>query len=293
MPSHLVRVKSKLYVRSRRSIMHALDGEYASRSRGRGFDFEDLREYQPGDDVRDIDWKATARRGEPLVRRHLVTRQRSLVAIVDTAATMNASTPAREDKGDLAVLAVGVLGFLALQHGDRVGLVRGDASGVVTARPREGERHLEQLLGATRTAIDASRAAPDLAAVIDHARPRLSRDSIVVVVTDDVAVDERLEQAVRRLAAAHDTLWVAVADANPARELASGAVVDAGGGWRVPGYLSRSARIAREHDALTARLRQGLADVLDDARVSRCRLESSDGAVRELLTMLQRRPYAH
>ncbi|GIG19886.1 hypothetical protein Cch01nite_06100 [Cellulomonas chitinilytica] len=293
MPAHLVRVKSKLYVRSRRRIVHALDGEYASRSRGRGFDFEDLRDYQPGDDVRDIDWKATARRGEPLVRRHLVTRQRSLVALVDTASTMNARTPAHEDKGDLAVLAVGVLGYLALKHGDRVGLVRGDAGGVVAARPREGERHLEQLLGATRTAIDTSRSAPDLAGVIEHARRRLTRDAIVVVVTDDVEMDERLEQSVRRLAAAHDTLWVAVADANPARELARGEVADARGGWRVPRYLSRSRRIADEHDELTTRLRESLADVLDDAHVSRCRVESSDTAVRELLTMLRRRPYAH
>ena len=68
----------------RRRLVRAVDGEYASRARGRGFDFDDLRDYHPGDSIRDIDWKATARRGEPLVRRYLTTRQRSLVAIVDT-----------------------------------------------------------------------------------------------------------------------------------------------------------------------------------------------------------------
>ncbi|WP_066581813.1 DUF58 domain-containing protein [Cellulomonas timonensis] len=292
MASHLVRVKSKLFVRSRRRIVHAVDGEYASRTRGRGFEFEDLREYQPGDNVRDIDWKATARKGDPLVRRYLTTLQRNVVILADTGTTMNAVTPAGENKADLAVLAAGMIGFLALRHGDRVGLVHGDRAGFHARPAREGERKLDALLTEAHDAMMSATAGPDLAGLVEHALPRMRRDAIVLVVTDDVEMDDRLEVAVRRLARANDTLWVGIADANPARVLAQQAVVDAAGRWRVPGHLERVRRLADEHDEHAAALRVRLADVLDDAHVSRCHVESESTVLRELLTMLQRRPYA-
>lgn len=306
MPSHLVKVKSKLFIRSRRRIVRAIDGEYTSRARGRGFDFDDLRDYLPGDPVRDIDWKATARRGEPLVRRHLTTLQRSLIVIADTSATMNAVTPAAEPKAELAVHAAGILGYLAQRHGDRVGLVHGDAGGAHFRPAREGERHLDRLLGVVYDAIGSATAPADLAGLIEHALPRLRRDAIAIVVTDDADVDERLETAIRRLARAHDTLWVGIADANPAEVMATGAVADAVGRWGVPAYLARTAspragaratarrpsRLAAEYAAHAAQLQGRLTDLLDDAHVSRCRIESDDDALRELLTMLRRRPYA-
>lgn len=292
MASHLVRVKSKLFVRSRRRMARAIDGEYASRARGRGFDFDDLRDYLPGDPIRDIDWKATARRGDPFVRRHLTTVQRSLFVIADTGTTMNALTPSSESKADLAVLAAGILGYLGLRHGDRVGLVHGDAAGAHLRPAREGERHLDALLDTAFTAIGSATAGPDVAGLVEYALPRLRRDAIAVIVTDDVEVDDRLAAAVRRLSRAHDTLWVGIADANPARLMAAEPVADALGRWLIPAYLARLGRIAAEYDAHCADIRRRLTDVLDDAHVSRCRIESDAEALRELLTMLRRRPYA-
>lgn len=291
MPSHLVRVKSRLFVRSRRRVLHAADGEYASRSRGRGIDLDDLRDYQPGDDVRDIDWKATARRAEPLVRRYHPTRQRSVVVLADTGSSMAAVTPALEVKADLAVHAAGVLGYLAVRHGDRVGLVLGDRSGVEVVPPRDGERHLDRLLGRAHHAMTARAAGPDLLAVIDRGLDVLRKGAIAVVVTDDVALSPALEERVRRLARRHDTLWIGVADANPARVLARTGVGDAVSRRHLPGHLRRARRLAEEHDALAARLRTGLTTVLDEAGVSHCRVETQDDALRELLGMLRRRPY--
>lgn len=292
MPSHLVRVKSHLFVRSRRRVARAVDGEYASRTRGRGIDLDDLRDYQPGDSVRDIDWKATARRGEPLVRRYQSPRQRSLVVIADTGTTMQAVTPARETKADLAVLASGILGYLAVRHGDQVGLVHGDAGGAHARRLRDGERPLDAMLSTVHDAITGTAAGPDVAGLVEHALPRLRRDTIAVVVTDDLDVDDRLATAVHRLARAHDTLWVTVADANPARLLEHGPVTGTSRRGRVPAHLARTRALADEHDAHAAVLRARVVDLLDEAHVSRCRIESDAHAVREVLTMLQRRPYA-
>lgn len=290
MPSHLVRVKSRLFVRSRRRVLDALDGEYASRARGRGFDFDDLREYHPGDNVRDIDWKSTARRGEALVRRYLTTRQRTVLLVVDTAATMGALTEEGAAKADVAVHAAGVIGWLAIRHGDRVGLLHGDASAINRRPPRGGERYLDGLLGTAHDAITTAVAGPDVAHLLDEARRRLSRDTIVVVVTDDVTLDDRLETAVRHLARSCDTLWVGVADANPVRVLLAGPVADATHRRRLPRHLGRHT-IAAEYDAHVVRERARLTSLLDDAHVSHCRVASEDDVVTEILGMLARRPY--
>lgn len=288
--AHLVKVRSKLFIRSNRRVLQALDGEYVSRSRGRGFEFEDLREYHAGDDVRDIDWKATARREDPLVRRFLTTHQRRLVLVVDTAASMAAVTPAGESKRELAVLAAGVLGYLAVRHGDRVGLVHGDATGRTAVRARDGERRLEHLLSTVDGAVGNAVVGSDLTGLITDALRQTGRDSIVVVITDDVAVDPPLAAAVRRLGRSRDTLWVSVADANPVPLLSAGGQVgDAVGRWRIPRHLARRAGLAEAYAEHQTTLRNELDALLDEATVSRCRVEREDTVIREVLSMLRRR----
>jgi len=81
MPALLTKVKSKLYIVAHRKTWGLLDGEYTSVFRGRSLDYDDLREYVPGDEVRDIDWKATARHGSPLVKRYVADRRQKVVFV--------------------------------------------------------------------------------------------------------------------------------------------------------------------------------------------------------------------
>lgn len=119
--SLLSRVKSRLYVRARRPVAHLLEGQYASIHRGRSLDFDDLRDYQPGDEVGDIDWRASARHSAIMVRRYGAERRHRLLFAVAGGRNLGAVSAAGERKADLAVEAVGILGWLALQHGDEVG----------------------------------------------------------------------------------------------------------------------------------------------------------------------------
>ena len=125
----LQRVKSKLSIFAHRKARGMLEGEYGSVFKGRSLDFDDLRAYVPGDEVRDIDWKATARHGSPLVRRYLAVRRQTLLLVTDTGRNMAAESRDGEQKKDIAVLALGVVGYLAHRHGDDVGLVCGDSGG--------------------------------------------------------------------------------------------------------------------------------------------------------------------
>ena len=185
MPALLTPVKSKLFIVAHRRTWGLLDGEYASVFRGRSLDYDDLREYVIGDEVRDIDWKATARHGSPLVKRWIASRTQTVLFVVDTGRGMAAQTSSGEPKSAVAITLVGMLGYLALRHGDLVGLVEGDSESThgYAAQGREG--HLERLLRViqahTTLASPKSRLRDQLEFVGTHYRQRL----LLVVVADE------------------------------------------------------------------------------------------------------------
>ena len=228
MPALLTPVKSKLFIVARRRTWGLLDGEYASVFRGRSLDYDDLREYVPGDEVRDIDWKATARHGSPLVKRWVASRTQTVVFLVDTGRGMAARTTSGEAKSAVAITLVGMLGYLALRHGDLVGLVEGDETATrgYAAAGREG--NLERLLRVVqqRTTLDGgrSRLAAQLEFVASHHRQR----RLLVVVADEHDLDEYEVGLIRRLHAQHEILWVTVEDADPTAAGAGDAAVDVG-----------------------------------------------------------------
>lgn len=146
MATLLQKVKSKMFIFAHRRARGMLDGEYAAIFRGRSLDFDDLRAHVPGDEVRDIDWKASARHGSPLIKRYVAVRKQTVLLVADTGRNMAAVSRNGAYKKDIMVLAMGVIGYLALQHGDRVGLVYGDNESTAAVEPRSSEGHLESLL---------------------------------------------------------------------------------------------------------------------------------------------------
>lgn len=218
MASLLTPVKGKLFIDSTRKSTHALDGAYASLLRGHSLDFDDLRAYEYGDQIRDIDWKATARLGSPVVRRSLATRMHTVLFAVDTGLAMTALAHDEKPKKDLAILTVGVLGLLALRHGDDFCLVSGDSAGVRRREIGRSEAALEHTLRTIDHAVDAASAPSDRDALLSYIARTIARRMIVVVVTDDAPVSDETERLLRRLRVQHDVLWITLRDAEPVLE---------------------------------------------------------------------------
>jgi uncharacterized protein (DUF58 family) len=214
--SLLARVRLRLAIPARRPSHELLEGEYGSIHRGRSMDFDDLREYTVGDDVKDIDWKATARVGRTLIKRYVATRRHAVLLVVDTGRTMAARADPTLSKRDLAVLAAGVVGEIASNHGDSVGLVAGPvadtASGIAYVPPRRGDVHLERLLRTIHDGIDLDGGPSDLTALLGHVARHFRRRMIVVVIADDDDVGAAADRLLRRLAAQHEVLFVTVGD---------------------------------------------------------------------------------
>ncbi|MGN7148629.1 DUF58 domain-containing protein [Arthrobacter sp. SAFR-179] len=209
----LQRVKSKLAIFAHRKARGMLDGEYGSVFRGRSLDFDDLRAYVPGDEVRDIDWKASARHGSPLIRRYVAVRRQTVLLVTDTGRNMAAEALSGEVKKDIAVLALGVLGYLAHRHGDLVGLVCGDTAGTRSLPAKGGEAHLERLLRAVDSHTDLAAASSRIQDQLEYTARSIKGSHLLFVVADEIAADAATGQLLRRLNAQHEILWLTIRDA--------------------------------------------------------------------------------
>jgi len=302
MASLLTPVKGKLFIDSTRKSTHALDGAYASLLRGHSLDFDDLRAYEYGDQIRDIDWKATARLGSPVVRRSLATRMHTVLFAVDTGLAMTALAHDEKPKKDLAILTVGVLGLLALRHGDDFCLVSGDSAGVRRREIGRSEAALEHTLRQIDRAVDAASAPSDRDALLSYIARTIARRMIVVVVTDDAPVSDETERLLRRLRVQHDVLWITLRDAEPVLESrpspskGSGTTPqrarrDVATRWTIPEFLQGDVELAAELHAADAADIAHTEALLRRLEITHVPLAEQDEAVGALLRMLDARSH--
>ena len=285
----LLRVKSTMALVAHRRTVDLLEGGWASVHHGRSHDFDDLREYVPGDEVKDIDWKATARHGSPLVKRYVASRRQHLVLVVDTGRDMAATAASGETKKQIAITAAGALGWIATRHGDVVSLVTGDEGGT-RAHPAGGtEQHLETLLRQIdrRTTLDAPRS--DLRAVLDWVARGVRGRCLLLVVTDDVALDDDTVRLLRRLRAQHEIVWVTVGDADlMTRSGHAAEVYDVREHATLPAWLRENATLRAEFDRSVASRTHDTVGVLDALGVTSQRLASLAEVVPGLFSLLER-----
>ena len=143
--TELLRKVRRLEIRSRHLVEEMFTGQSESVFKGRGVEFEEVRPYVPGDEVRDIDWNVTARFGAPFVKRFVEEHELTVVLVVDVSRSMRFGT-AGPEKRELAAELCAVLGFAAMQHHARVGLVLAGERVEHFVPPARGRTHLLRML---------------------------------------------------------------------------------------------------------------------------------------------------
>jgi uncharacterized protein (DUF58 family) len=143
--SELLRKVRRLEIRSRHLVADLFAGTTESVFKGRGIEFEEVRRYVPGDEVRDIDWNVTARFGEPFVKRFVEERELTVVLVVDVSRSMRFGTTGVE-KRELAAELCAVLGFAAQRHNDKVALLLVGHEVEHFVPPARGRSHVLRLL---------------------------------------------------------------------------------------------------------------------------------------------------
>lgn len=201
----------------RQPARSVLNGRHASRFRGRGLNFEELRGYAPGDDVRSIDWKVTARTGEPHIRVFSEERDRPALLVVDQRMSMFFGSRLNM-KSVTAAETAALAAFRILDQGDRVGgIVFGDEL-ITEIRPQRSSKAVDLLLSAVTDANSLLRADAPTVAPIPLNRPleavaRIARrDHLIIIVSDFDGVDARTESLLGGLSRHNDVLVCLVTD---------------------------------------------------------------------------------
>lgn len=194
-------------IRTRRNIAHGFAGGYRSAFKGRGLEFEEVREYTPGDDVRDIDWNVTARTGRTFVKRYVEERQLKLLFAVDVSASQRFGTV--KGKNDLAAEFCALVAFSAIRNNDNVGLLLFSDRVERFVPPAKGSSHALRLVH-EMAGFETRRKGTDVAAALGYLARVMHRRSVVFLVSDFLADD--FERPLRILAKRHDVIAVRTVD---------------------------------------------------------------------------------
>ena len=183
-------------------------GEYRSVFKGQGMEFSEVREYQPGDEVRTIDWNVTARMRRPFVKRYIEERELTVMLAVDLSGSERFGT-VRRFKSELATELAAVLAMSAVRNNDRVGVVLFTDRIEYVLPPRKGRKHVLRLLRDILTYEPVGKGT-DIAGVASYLARTLAQKTIIFLVSDFDAPN--VERPLKILAQRHDVVAVTVED---------------------------------------------------------------------------------
>ncbi|NGO39901.1 DUF58 domain-containing protein [Limisphaera ngatamarikiensis] len=186
-PREILKKIRQIEIRTNRLVTETLAGQYHSVFRGQGMNFEEVREYQPGDEVRAIDWNVTARMNHPFVKRFVEERELTVLLVVDVSGSgwFGSVEPS---KRELAAEVASVLAFSALRNNDKVGLVLFSEGVEAFVPPRKGRRHVLRVIREILF-YEPRRRGTDLPAALEFVLRVMRRRAIVVLISDFLATE--------------------------------------------------------------------------------------------------------
>jgi uncharacterized protein (DUF58 family) len=209
-PKEFLKKIRHIEVRTIRLVEDLMAGQYHSVFKGRGMDFDEVRPYQAGDDVRRIDWNVTARTGTPHIKKYVEEREMTVMLLVDASASgVTGST--HQSKRELAAEIAAVLAFSAVRNNDKVGLLLFTERGEKYIRPGKGRSHVLRLISQILSHQPAHRGT-NLSAALNHINVALSRRAVLFVISD--FMDENFERTLKVTSRKHDVIAVPVVDAS-------------------------------------------------------------------------------
>jgi uncharacterized protein (DUF58 family) len=202
----------RIEIRTSHLVSDVLSGQYRSAFRGRGMEFEEVRPYVMGDDVRTIDWNVSARAGEPHVKIFREERELTVMLAVDLSGSLGFGTRS-ELKRELVAEVSATIAFSAIRANDRVGMLLFTDHTEEYVPPRKGARHVLRIVR-DLLAFRASSSGTDIARALEELNRSLSRRTIVCVVSDFLAPPTAAswEGPLARLRRRHDVIPIVVND---------------------------------------------------------------------------------
>ncbi len=207
-PAEILQKIRGLEIKTRALVETAFAGDYHSVFKGRGMNFEEVREYQPGDEIRAIDWNVTARLGSPFVKKFTEERELTVMLIVDVSASGNFGSTS-QSKRELAAEVACLLAFSAIRNNDKVGLLLFSDRLELFIAPKKGRSHTLRIIREILF-FDPVGRGTNPAAALDHLNKIVTRRAVVFFISDFQAED--FSRALAVTARRHDLIAIRIQD---------------------------------------------------------------------------------
>ena len=285
-PAELAKRIRYIQIYTSKAVNDVLAGEYESVFKGCGMELDEVREYEPGDDVRAIDWNVTARTGKPHVKRYREERELTVIFLVDLSASGSFGS-VRRTKSETAAEVCALLAFAAIKNNDKVGLIVFTDHVEMFIPPQKGTRHVLRVIREILS-FQPRKVKTDLAQALDYLGRVISRRAVVFTISDFQA--EGFERPMRVLARRHDMIAVTIADPREMQlpdvglieledsETGETVLVDAG-----------SPEVRRSYERLGMDRTSGLAALFRSVGVDRIDVMSGRGYVMDLVRFFRQR----
>ena len=207
-PKEWLKKIREIELRTVRLVENLMAGQYHSVFKGRGMDFDEVREYQPGDEVRRIDWNVTARTGITHIKKYIEEREMTVMILVDASAS-SATGSVQQSKRELAAELAAVLAFSAIRNNDKVGALLFTDGAEKYIRPGKGRRHVLRLISDVLS-YEPARRGTNIERALQHIHRAHSRRAVIFVLSD--FMDDGFERALKITSRKHDVIAVPIVD---------------------------------------------------------------------------------
>lgn len=241
---YLARISKDAVLYTSRKTTNILDGGYNSVYRGKSLEFDDLKEYSQGDDITSIDWKSSSRTDKLLVRRYIAEKKHTVLIIGDTGAKMDADTPCGDYKADIALMSMGVIGYLLGRQGADVGFACSGEKGITNTPFRSGSQCIEELIRTYGSLVFENPRTDMNGLIMNMLQAFPMRRMIVFVITDISGLWAIDNMTLSRMTERNDVYFICIDDAT----VTGGRIYDRVGEEYIDRFLAGSRRLKKAEE---------------------------------------------
>ena len=288
MKNYIMKIKTKLSLYSKKKTSNIFDGSYKSIYQGNGLDFENLREYIPGDSIRDIDWKASSRSGKVLIKRYIAEKKHNVMLVFDTGKSMSAHTDSMDEKKEIALYVGGIIGYMAAKNGDNVGAIYNRNTMIQYFQFRTGLGNIERIL----TEYDREKFddyETDIEKTLDYIVRTINRRMIVVVITDAMGIANIQHNTLKKLSYQHDVLFVSINDAT----VSGRQTYDVEDSKYIPDFISGNKELLQMQQSMKASLDAANEKKLNQNRIVSTCIDNEEEIVEKIIELLGGQAHAN
>lgn len=283
---YIKKIKANLSIYTRKKTSNILEGSYNSIYKGRSMNFEDLREYVIGDNIKDIDWKASARSNKILIKQYVAEKKHNILFILDTGKKMLADTKELESKKDIALMTTGTIAYLVNKHGDSISAIYKGKENIKLFPFQTGLYNIEKILNCYDKEIATEN---NLEILIDYVINYIRRKMIIFIITDIEGISKISERTLKKISLKNDVMIVNISDA-----LMTGYnTFDIEQGNYIPDYMLRDEKLKNIEIEIKNRLYEEAKEKFKKYNIITTTINKQEDIVKDVYKLLERRKNAN